>query len=221
MQCQAHSSRTGEQCKKHASKGRTVCFKHGGKTPRGGASPHTKHGRYSKDLPTRLADRYQAAREDPALLELRDEIGLIDARLSDVLGRVDTGESGRLWRQLGHAWAKVQACRTDPAAFAAALNTLGDLITAGEADSAAWADVRTLMQERRALVESERKRLVQMQHVITADQAALLMAALTDVIRKHVTDHDTIVAITAEFERIALQDNAGEPPPLGGRRAAP
>jgi len=221
MRCQAHSTRTGEQCKKHASKGRTVCFKHGGKTPRGLASPHTRHGRHSKDLPTRLAARYQEARSDAALLELRDEVSLIDARLSDVLGRVDTGESGRLWRQLRAAWAQLQECRNDPAAFAGALNTVGALITTGEADWAAWADVRTLIQERRALVESERKRLVEMQHVLTAEQATLLMAALTAAIGKHITDHATLTAITAEFERLTAPDDAAPPRRLGGARAAP
>jgi len=176
---------------------------HRGKAPRGLANPHTTHGRYSKDLPTRLAARYQEARADAALLGLRDEVGLIDARLSDVLGRVDTGESGRLWRQLGAAWAHLQECRSDPAALAAALNVVGDLITAGDADWAAWQDVRKLIQERKALVDSERKRLVEMQQMITAEQAMLLITALDAAVKRHIQDRDTLAAISAEIKRIA------------------
>ena len=176
---------------------------HRGKAPRGLANPHTTHGRYSKDLPTRLAARYQEARADAALLELRDEVGLIDARLSDVLGRVDTGESGRLWRQLRTAWAQLEECRSDPAAFAAALNTVADLIKAGDADWATWQDVRKLIQERKALVESERKRLVEMQQVITAEQAMLLVGALSAAVKRHISDHDTLAAIGVEFGRSA------------------
>ncbi len=52
-QCTATSKRTGERCRKSAMLGRTVCLAHGGRTPRGVASPHFKHGRHSKQLPFR------------------------------------------------------------------------------------------------------------------------------------------------------------------------
>jgi hypothetical protein len=98
---------------------------------------------------------------------------------------------------------------------------VGDLITTGDADWAAWEDVRKLIQERRALVESERKRLVEMQHVITAEQATLLMGALTAAIGKHVNDRQTLAAITAEFERITAPDDAAPAERPGGKRAGP
>ena len=97
MQCTAKSKRTGKQCKGWSVPGRTVCYQHGGATPRGMALPQTKTGRYSRDLPTRLAARYQESLSDPDLLALREEIALIDARLGDLLKRVDSGESGVLW----------------------------------------------------------------------------------------------------------------------------
>ncbi len=52
-QCTATSKRSGVRCRKTAMKARTVCLAHGGRTPRGVASPHLKHGRYSKALPFR------------------------------------------------------------------------------------------------------------------------------------------------------------------------
>jgi len=70
--------------------GRNVCRAHGGATPRGIASPHYKHGRWSKDVPTQLACRYEEARQDSELLSLRDEIALIDCQISTVLAQ-DTG----------------------------------------------------------------------------------------------------------------------------------
>src|SRR4051812_32142589 len=81
------------------------CRMHGGATPRGPALPQFKHGRYSRSLPTRLAAQYEAAQSDPVLMELRDEIALNDARLADLLGRVDTGESGSLWGAAAKAHA--------------------------------------------------------------------------------------------------------------------
>jgi hypothetical protein len=64
------------------------CRMHGGATPVGPALPQFRHGRYSKYLPERLAERYQASLEDSELLGLRDELGLVDARIADLLERV-------------------------------------------------------------------------------------------------------------------------------------
>lgn len=52
-QCTATSKRSGVRCRKSAMTSRTVCLAHGGKTPRGVASPHFMHGRYSTALPFR------------------------------------------------------------------------------------------------------------------------------------------------------------------------
>lgn len=49
-QCTATSKRSGLRCRKSAMNERTVCLAHGGRTPRGVASPHLKHGRHSKLL---------------------------------------------------------------------------------------------------------------------------------------------------------------------------
>lgn len=56
-QCTATSKRTGQRCHKPAMIDRTVCQIHGGKTPRGVASPHFHHGRYSILLRARPSSR--------------------------------------------------------------------------------------------------------------------------------------------------------------------
>ncbi len=85
MQCSGTSKRAGRQCQRHAVPGMMVCKYHGGRTPTGMGSPHFRHGRYSKYLPTGLVNRYVTARTDPELLSLRDEIGLVDTRITEVL----------------------------------------------------------------------------------------------------------------------------------------
>ena len=97
-QCTATSKRSGERCRKPAMKGRTVCRAHGGATPRGIASPHFRHGRWSKDLPAQLAVRYDEALSDPELLSLRDEVALVDAQISTVL---ETPGDASPWKELG------------------------------------------------------------------------------------------------------------------------
>ncbi len=189
--------------------GKEVCYHHGGKTPRGMASANTKSGRYSKDLPTRLAARYDEARHDSELLVLREDVALIDARLADVLGRVDTGESGEKWRQLRQAWNAYEGASEGKQGEA--LAWLGALITVGTSDYAAWSDVRCLLQERCKLVESERKRLVEMQQVITAERAMVLLAMVTDTIRRHVLDRDALAAISADLGKLVVREAVTEP----------
>jgi len=208
MKCTAHSKRSHEPCRRDAMIGRSVCYHHGGKTPRGFALPQTKTGRYSKHLPTRLAIEYERARTDARLLELRDEISLLYARLADVLARVDTGESGRLWRELQAVWTRLEAARAagDARAMAGCMQELNAQITAGYADSAAWKEVRELLQELKQLVDSERKREIAAQEVITSERAALLLGAVLGAIRRHVTDRTILNAIGDELGTLLTRE---------------
>lgn len=76
------------------------CRLHGGKSLKGAMQPAFKTGRYSKSLPTRLAARYEELAADPELLNIRDEILVLRARLSDLLSKVDTGESEASWERV-------------------------------------------------------------------------------------------------------------------------
>lgn len=156
-------TRSGSPCKSHAVLGRTRCRMHGGAVPRGAALPQTIHGRYSKSLPTRLRERFDASERDPELLNLRQEIALIDSRT-------------------------------------------GQLLELDDPDG--WPEIVSLIEQRRKLVETERKRLVEMQQMITAEQAAVLIAALTDAVRRHVDDPDALAAIASEFDRLLARDSA-------------
>ncbi len=188
--------------------GRTVCYHHGGKTPRGFALPQTKTGRYSKHLPTRLAVEYERARADGQLLELREEIALLDARLADVLAGVDSGESGQLVRNLQSTWAELEAARGrgDTAAMATCMRRLHDLITGGVAEHARWKEIRELLQERKQLVDSERRRALTAHEVITSERAALLLGAVLGAIRHHVKDPAILSAIGDELGALLDHD---------------
>ena len=101
-QCIGTSKRSKQQCKRNAKPGRSVCKIHGGDTPVGLAAPNFKTGRYSKYLPAGLAERYVVARTDPELLSLRDEIGLVDTRISEVLTQPSDPDAslGTVWEFL-------------------------------------------------------------------------------------------------------------------------
>lgn len=102
MQCTAHLRGTTIRCKKQAMKGKTVCRNHGGATPSGPASPHWKHGRYSKAMPTGLAEAYKKTMTDPTLLTLGKEIGIAQLRITQL-----TAEEEPNWEEIAF-WADVK-----------------------------------------------------------------------------------------------------------------
>lgn len=204
VRCNAKSKSTGEQCKKFAVPGSSKCHYHGGKSPRGIASPNTKHGRYSKHLPGRLLERYQESLADTELLALREEVSIVDARISDLLTRVESGESGKNWKDVQEAWKayKVAEKANDADLKFMAHGEIEEAIAAGVTDYTAWTEVRQAIELRRKLVESERKRLVDAQQMITAEQAMLLITAVTDAVRRHVSDRDTLAEIQADVAKL-------------------
>lgn len=200
-------TRTGGTCTQPAMQnGR--CRMHGGKHPKGIASPHYKTGKYSRYLPARMTARYEEAVSDPALLELRGDIALTDARLADLLQRVDSGESGALWSRLMQARLDLLAYRRagDTVKIAEALNTLLDLVGQGHADYRAWAEVGAVVEQRRRLVESERKRLVEMQQTLTVEKAMLLIGAIGGIIKAHVQDRHVLSAISNDIQALVSSD---------------
>jgi hypothetical protein len=198
--CTAGSKRTGEACKANAVTGRSVCYHHGGASRTGLAHPNLTTGRYSKHLPTRMGERYQQALADPELLAMREEVALIDSRLSDVLSRVDTGESGKAWAELQKAW---KIYRTGPPGQRLEAEArISDLIHDGASDYEAWSEVREIVDQRARLVANERQRLVQMQQMLSVEQAMTLMAAVADAVRRHVHDRDALAGISADLARI-------------------
>jgi hypothetical protein len=204
MRCRAKSKRSQERCKRWATPGREVCRMHGGRTLMGLAAPRLKTGRYSKFLPTRLAADYERAAHDPELRALRHELAVVDARINDLLGRVDTGEAGRLWHHARAAWQtfkRAQAEGRPPLQTHAALE-LDGLLEQGVGDYAAWHEVIQLIEQRRKLVESEAKRLVAMQEMMTKEQAMLLLGTLVAIVKRHITDRETLQKISLDLSAL-------------------
>ena len=81
----------GKVCQLPPAKGRTRCRYHGGASLSGIASPTFKHGRYSKVLPTGLRKKFEEAGKDPMLLSHEPELKLLDVKLSELIGELETG----------------------------------------------------------------------------------------------------------------------------------
>jgi hypothetical protein len=216
MQCRAKSKRSQRRCRRHATPGAAVCRMHGGKTPRGSASIHFRTGRHSKFIPARLAAKYRDATKDPELLSLRSELALLDARTAELLGRVDTGESEALWDTLQKEWAAFRRSRAlgDVPKMHQAIAALDLLMDRQHTDHAAWREIGEGIEQRRKLVESEQKRLIALQQVITAESALTLMGTLVDIVTTHVRDQPTLAQIVADLQAMLEHDGPSGRPVL-------
>jgi hypothetical protein len=213
MRCKARSKRSGEQCKKDAMLGREVCLAHGGRSPLGVASPNLKHGRSSKDLPTRLCPRYHEFIADRRYTELRDEVAVIDVLISQSLCALDTGDSSWFRKELHSTWKALEKVRRDGDAeeVARLLNDLGELIKTRYSSQGAEDDVVKLIGARKRLVESERKRRIEEQHMIAVEEVIVFAGAMVEAVRRNVADPHKAAAIAAELhallEREGLSQN--------------
>lgn len=180
------------------------CRMHGGKSPGGIASPALKHGRYSQYLPERLMDRYQKALNDKDMLNLRHEVALVDTRIADLLEQVERGDLGARWLELQEHFTDLTIAtqKQDLGAGRAAFEQIGTLIHSGANDYLTWTQISAMLEQRRKLVDTERRMLVDMQQMITSEQAMTLVAALTDIVRKRVSDRDTLAAIQSDLVRL-------------------
>ncbi len=208
--CGAHT-KSGKPCMKSPINGRNRCRLHGGATPRGIASPHAKTLRYSKDtLGKALGERYETAMNDDHLLEMRDEIALLRARLSELIENVESGDTQKTWRELKkHYGAFIRANKNrDERTAADELNQVGKLINVGYNQHQSWREIIETISANRRLVESERKRLVDMQQMMTAEQAMGMLTYIVSVIKKRVYEiiggdkaQELLAAISADISQ--------------------
>ena len=180
------------------------CRLHGGASLNGFDLPQTKDGRYSKYLPARLAGKYLEAQNDPELLNLAGEIGLVEARIAELLEGVDRDAVGRVWAKIRATYDDLDlAMKTgDSGGTIACMAELGKLTRTGNRDYYAWEEIDKLIEQRRKLVDSERKRRVDMQNMITADRAMLLVSAIVGVIRDNVADRKVLTRISNEIGKL-------------------
>ena len=69
-----------------------------------------------------------------------------------------------------------------------------------------WDDIRAIIQERRGLVDTETKRAKAAQESITLDRIMLVMSAVLDIIKQHVTDANTLQHIAADIRKLSVSD---------------
>jgi hypothetical protein len=210
MRCTAKAKQRQAQCRLPAVPGMAVCRFHGGKTPRGPASKTFQTGRYSKFLPARLLARYREAEADPELTSLRSELALVDARLMDLLTRVHTGESVALWRALRKAYRALKLSQRagDVGKMKDAFAAMESHLESATADTEAWAEIHTLVEQRRKLADTESRRLLTLQQMITCESAMVLVGVVVEIVTQHIADQRVLSNIVVDLQQLMEGGNA-------------
>lgn len=198
-----HEPGTTRQCP-HTAVGHTgVCKMHGGKgaiATVGPAAHNYKHGRYSKYRIPQLEERFREAATDPALLEQREEIVIFNKLVQDCVDRLDSGDPGELWLDLRETLRKFQverraasvpgAPKAHTLAAGSALSKIESLIERGADQVVLRRELRQTMLDQDKIVRSERKRLAEMQQLVTTEQATALFQAIMHEINLCVSNVD-------------------------------
>lgn len=194
--CGAKTKGNGKPCRKRPmANGR--CRNHGGKTPKGIASPHHIHGRYSKYGPKVLRDRSAEFLSDPDILSLHANLALTDARLADTLQKLETGGGLDALTRLRALVDKVRVATTEQEK-ATALGEMFTTIEAAGGTAELLHALDRLTEQRRKLVETEVRRQTSDQTSITLDRAFGFIDLLLDIVARHVKERQVLAAIVEE-----------------------
>ena len=199
------------------------CYMHGGKHPRGIASPHLKHGRYSKDIPTRLAARYHEALTDPELLSLREDIALVHSVITCLLSEAQGGDVHPAWievKQWYEALNEAIAGDNEPKLIKA-ISELGRVIEPNYQARLALDEALSQIDRKSQLTDKERRALIDRQKVISIERVMLfvgvVMAGLKESVLKH-TDNETARRILGEtqqfYDQVVNLESPNHPSPL-------
>lgn len=201
--------RDGGRCSNGVRVGWTVCWKHGAgrpSKPGGLTNVQVSTGRHARHLPAHLLDKYDAYLTDPDTLVMAGELALIDTRVAELLERLefDNADVVTAWVKVSRAYNLLDEDEIDEDTYVRALGLLHEAMTAKQADSELWKQIVQLVESRRKVAESERRRIVDSQQVMTVQEANIFVAFLMDSVMRNVTDPEEKRAISEDLKRVML-----------------
>lgn len=149
-----------------------------------------------------LGERYKKAISDPELLALQREIALVNARLHQLSQRINTHESTHAWQSLKKLIDKLlKAQRENDPKAGEIFTEIFKLVVFGDGQERIWVDIVAMQDHLRKLVESERRRLMELQQYTTAEQVlSNQINPLIAAVKRHV-DTPTLALIAADYAR--------------------
>jgi len=204
-QCTAKAKQKNARCKRRPGN-LGVCKIHGGGSLTGHNHPAFENGFFSDVVPSNLAPDYLRALTDPRLMSLKDDTALLQARVSQLLQRIGSGDSMSVkgWAMaVKHLRAYRVAERvSDNEGQAIAMAKLEQVIKAGHSDSQAWVDIGHIQEQKRKNILTEHKINLDMGQMITTEQALALMAAVVASVNNRIEDQKVKDMIAGDIQRL-------------------
>jgi hypothetical protein len=212
-------TRTGALCQHEPGwgmdhPGRDRCKFHGGVIPKNPpkTGQHTQLKRLLDAIPEAMKEDVQAALNDPELLSLRQHIAVVDGLLVKLFR--EYGASGDLARWSDAYDVLMQA--NDAAA--AGNNTLAGqkmsalraLLQRGRDQSGTLNEIHRVLTQRRQLNDSEIKRRLVEENMMSPQDARAFMAAFFTSLDKRVQDHAVKRAVAADLRDWIAVTRIGE-----------
>jgi hypothetical protein len=162
------------------------CRVHGGTTPTGVLSPNFRDGRYVRDMPTALQDRFEAAMTDTELLSLRKDASLIDAMITAKLSELREAEKNPDLERITTLVEEVAANYRlwDWTRMDRQLTMLREAITNRAASERTYREVRELVKEKADLVTRENRRMADLNQHLSVEEGMALIRMLIGSIRR-------------------------------------
>lgn len=176
----------GQVCRARPLRGKTRCRLHGGKMQSGAGHPKFKHGRYSRVLPKNLYETYCQAANDPELLSHQDELRLIDAHLGDLIAALTRHQDRNVTEEAIEAWAlftKAESTIEKVRGY----EQLHKLLGVREAEfPPQWSEIREVVSLRKTILESETRRLKELDGFMRKEDILIINAFTQEAIRRGV-----------------------------------
>ncbi len=200
-------------------------------------------------LPPSVQKLFVEAYNDPRLLSLRDDVALFVTRQGILAERLDTGESGAMWRMLlelksefeganrelsearnspdlestsdaVHSMA-IQRVESAKKRIETSLRSIMRVIDGANEREDAWDELLTLTERTVELKRSQHQRLRDLKQMLTAEQATHLVGALVSVVRRVVRDRATLGEIESGLADVLRLPGPARLPSLDPSLAAP
>lgn len=202
--CIAKKKGSRLQCGNSALPGKPTCRFHGGNTPLGAWHPNYKTGKYCSGLPGRLWPSYQQALQDHELTSVRNELALIDLRLTDLIKKLEKSDGMLNLELLTGLAAELKRTIPPDTQQYVTVELLEKVAASGWEEKELWEQITDLTENRRKLAETEVRRMTALQQTLPIGKVLGIIQAVAESVRTSVlrfADRETANNILREASR--------------------
>jgi hypothetical protein len=158
---------------------------------------------------TDLLAMYQRSLMDSNYVSIREYAALIDARLSELLGRLPESLKSHHWSDAAAAWGQMKQAEAlgDSTEVQKCRLRIEGLFIQGEKDEETWAGIMAAMELRRKLADSEAKNAEKLQHMLSSAQVLELVSELGAIIKTEIVDPRVRERIAIKIREVVEGNN--------------